>query len=178
MMFTEEDMRIFAYQDGSKDANGTYRTVYADPMEISRRFVRLIAEHDLDAIQKRIAETSSRTLEDGSANPRYNLELAAEDMGKLVPVYREILSIPPFDRVTGAGLTDLAVLKVFREYIAWVSDVKKNSEPSPPISPSTAGVPGGMGAEAMPPSPTPNIADLPLTANAPKLWPRRRSPVA
>ncbi len=101
-MFTEEDRKVFKYNDGAKD-------VFADPLDLRRKMVRA-TNGELDLILEEYAMRP--TGEGGKATPTdYIRKATAEE--RLAAAARETFSLQPLNPATGEGVTDRMAIKVF-----------------------------------------------------------------
>lgn len=98
--------RIFKYQVNGKDQ-------YIDPYEAIRELWAGL-DGEFNDILKNSQASDSRT--------------ACNSQRRLVPVVREVFSIPAIDRETGEGMNDKEAIAVLKQFIDFMEVKKKNRD--------------------------------------------------
>ncbi len=106
-MFSEQDRKVFAFEDGTRDERGDPITVHADPLEIQSALSAALGgdvSGVIDRSEDFVRDPDGVPLDDG---------------------IRKAFGLEPLDRISGHGATAAMCLKVWNSFCAFM-DAAKN----------------------------------------------------
>lgn len=123
-MFTDDDRRIFAYQDGTRDTEGQPVTVYADPLEINQAMSAALSG-DVNGVVDRTHEFDFENLDENNLPKRVNTpEVVRENTTKLHAAIRQAFGLESFDRLSGRGATGAMCVRIWNAFCDWMNEKK------------------------------------------------------
>ncbi len=124
-MFTDDDKRVFSF-----DRNDGQGQAWGDPLALLRGLNRELGDH------VRVVNQSNGHFPEGTvdltADQRQRLQAEAGD--QVVAAVRVAFGLGAFDPSTGAGCTDVMVLKVLDAFLDWLEKKSAPGTTSPPSS--------------------------------------------
>jgi hypothetical protein len=130
MQFTDQERAIFEYHDGE-------RTVFADPLAIQRKMLRLAAGNLVGLSEAASApEKATGPEEPGKVLERLNAQ------EQLLSVIREGFNLPEFDPNTGKGALEKQCWKVWDDFYGWLEKNARKGEGLPDGQQPTVSSPG------------------------------------
>ena len=166
-MFTEKERRIFSFQDGSRNPDGSMATIFGDPSAIDRRLAHFLPQQAQEVLSRwndAVDQETGQIKNEGllpSEMERYQAECS------LIEAIRAGFPMVPFDPQTGLGAYDEDCLEAWNKFQQFVAEKKTLPVSSPPTSvtsagtsPTTSTVPSQQ-VMTMPP---PSSVTLPISA--------------
>jgi hypothetical protein len=118
MPFTLKERQIYEYTDGSKDADGNYKKILADPLVIQRRMLQF-KDFDLGTDLKLLGLANDESL---------------NAFERLVKAGRHAFNVKTFDE---GGLLDNEVCELIADFGFYMTNLKKSTEPTVLPPPNT-----------------------------------------